>query len=173
MSKEKPFSQPLEKHHDSFPVAALGFLNKHGGEGADLVNQASYVKISLATTEPNDILTRLGELAKLKEGWLDGDGRALDPDRLLRLGTAFRLFYPNSLPLPYLYPTAEGGIQAEWSLNSYEISLEVELNSLQAEWHCSRLGSKPSHDEFRVLDLAGAEGWQELADVLSEKLDTA
>jgi hypothetical protein len=48
---------------------------------------------------------------------LDGIGTAPDKEVLKRLAAAFDTHFDPELPLPYLYPTPEDGIQAEWSLN--------------------------------------------------------
>lgn len=43
--------------------------------------------------------------------------------------------FPDHLRLPYVYPTPEGGIQAEWTFNSTEISLEIDLDQKTGDWH--------------------------------------
>ncbi len=60
---------------------------------------------------------RLIELGKLKDGWYDGHGKA--PTRALLERTDAVLDLLTSLPglgEPSLYPTPEGGLQAEWDL---------------------------------------------------------
>ena len=83
----------------------------------------------------SSFLARLEGLAELKDGWLDGQGKALDANALRELAAAFDRHYDARLPLPYLYPTAEGNVQGEWTLpNGWEVSLEVELSSGQCEF---------------------------------------
>lgn len=68
---------------------------------------------------------RLLELAHLRDGWLDGGGRApsyisLDAarDLLLRLST-------RGLPMPGVFPMEDGGIQLEWASSDAVVSIDV------------------------------------------------
>lgn len=56
---------------------------------------------------------RLAELATLQPGWLDGEGEAIMPTTLARALHLFR----DLKPRPYLYPTPDGSVQAEWSFS--------------------------------------------------------
>ena len=111
--------------------------------------------------DPLDIHGRLDELRRLEDGWLDGDGKAPGSDELEWLATCFDHHYPDDLPLPYLYPTAEGGVQAEWSLSDCEISLEVNLDARRADWH--RLNLETHTDNVRELDLDNDNDWAWIA----------
>lgn len=69
---------------------------------------------------------RLDELAELKAGWLDGDG---EPPANAALGQAKRLLgelIMGGAPRPQIFPTLEGGVQAEWAANGNEISIAFE-----------------------------------------------
>lgn len=89
---------------------------------------------------------RLDELAALKPGWLNGKGLSLDKKSLTLLANLFNEYFSPELPLPYLYPTAEGGVQAEWTLNSWEVSLDVELPSLEATFHAFNVDTYDEKD---------------------------
>lgn len=108
--------------------------------------------------------TRFEELTLINNGWLNGKGKALDKDEVKRFNESFYSFYDGSLPLPYLYPTAEGGLQAEWLIKDWDISLEIELTNLSAELHALNLQS----DEEKELDLNLVEqdDWQTLNEML-------
>ena len=114
----------------------------------------------ISQLDPLDVAARLDELAELKDGWLDGKGRALDRPSLEWLSTSFDTLYDAVLPLPYLYPTAEGNIQAEWSLPDWEISLEVALLPKTAEFQAVNLVSNECHESN--IDLSTPTGWQEV-----------
>ena len=121
-----------------------------------------------ASHEPLDIGCQLGELKSLKDGWADGMqpaetwgtgyGKAPNPNGLDWLASRFGEHYPSGLPKPYLYPTPEGGVQAEWSLAANEISLEIDLATHSAAWHCLNLDTDAC-DEL-VLDLDTAAAWR-------------
>lgn len=111
--------------------------------------------------DPLDIPARLDELRTLKDGWLDGKGLAPSAAGLDWLAAAFEQHYPDDLALPRLFPTAEGGIQAEWSVETWEISLEIDIQRRIAEWHS--LDVQSGADAERPLNLDCSEDWQWLA----------
>lgn len=120
-----------------------------------LIGVESFEHISLLYSL--DIPTRLDEFRDLKDGWLEGEGVAPSPDGLDWLTETFDRYFPDDLPLPYLYPTPEGGVQAEWSLSANEISLEVDLVTRQGAWH--RLDMNTNADDARTLNLDDFEAW--------------
>jgi hypothetical protein len=113
-----------------------------------------------------DVTLRLEQMAALKDGWLDGKGRAPDHDSLSWLADMFDAHFDSDLPLPYLYPTAEGGVQAEWSLNGREISLEVDFAKKEAEYQAVNLTDDTS-SEFTFL-LEDHDGWGRLNEALKQ-----
>lgn len=117
--------------------------------------------------DPLDIETRLEELAQLRDGWLDGKGVAPDRAALVRLAQAFDEQYEPDLPLPYLYPTAEGGVQAEWTLGQWEASLEITLPGLSAQFQALHLATGETRDlELSLVDDDGT-GWTALNTALA------
>lgn len=108
-----------------------------------------------------DVETRLEELATLPAGWLDGKGEPLDPAALRVLAQDFDTYFDPDLPLPYLYPTAEGGVQAEWTLGDWEVSLEIELPARIAHYQALHLPTDQVDEQ--VLSLAqGRDAWSTL-----------
>jgi len=110
--------------------------------------------------DPLDVALRLDEFAQYKSGWLDGKGRAFEKAKLERLVTYFDRYYPDELPLPHLYPTAEAAIQAEWTVDDWEISLEIDLTSLEADYQAFNV--RTSETTEAVLDLNNDNGWGSL-----------
>ena len=108
-----------------------------------------------------DVPARLDEFRALKDGWLEGDGRAPDHAGLDWLSDSFERHYPDDMPLPYTYPTSEGGVEMEWSLGSQEISLEIDFQTHMGYWHDMDMTS--SNDEDKDLDLDDASVWTWLA----------
>jgi hypothetical protein len=107
-----------------------------------------------------DVQTRLEELALLKNGWLEGGGLAPSQEGLEWFGVEFRRHFPDDLPLPHIYPTPEGGLQAEWSTEGAELSLEVNLQSRMADW-CMIAKDADGYEE-RSIDLSNDSGWKVL-----------
>ena len=104
-----------------------------------------------------EIREQLQKLRKLQDGWLDGEGRAPDRAGLDWLSSAFDQQFPSDLALPYMYPTPEGHVRAEWSLPPHEISLEIDLEDDSGEWH--HLNLETDKGETRSLDLDDTAEW--------------
>jgi hypothetical protein len=164
---------PLEPQHKKIILEALvGFdqnikILVHGiGRYNQMHKLESFDSIEhISILDALDVAARLEELSALKDGWLDGKGKALDNIGLAWLTSSFDFLYDNRLPLPHLYPTAEGGIQAEWSFNSWEISLEIDLINKTGEYQELNVATNKS-DETK-LNLAENEGWTDLNSRLS------
>jgi len=107
-----------------------------------------------------EITDRLETLGKLRDGWLNGLGSAPDRTALRRLAEAFEQYYDNELPLPWLYPTAEGGVQAEWTFGDWDISLDISLPAFTADYQALNLRTEEQHDDVLVLD--AKTGWHRL-----------
>jgi hypothetical protein len=107
-----------------------------------------------------DVGSRLTELSLLQDGWLNGEGCVLSRDGLLRLGKSFDALFDAGLPLPFLYPTPEGEVQAEWSVNDWAVTVEVDLATLQGEYQALNL--KTDFCDERTLDLSVPDGWSQL-----------
>jgi hypothetical protein len=116
--------------------------------------------------DPLDVTLRLEQIAALKDGWLDGQGHAPARDKLQRLADAFDSNFDADLPLPYLYPTAEGGIQAEWSLSDWSVTLEINLDAQQGEYQALNLTDQTCR-ELQVM-LADTDGWNQLNQALKQ-----
>ncbi|MEO5372072.1 MAG: hypothetical protein H7833_18540 [Magnetococcus sp. DMHC-1] len=129
-------------------------------EGWTLDTGVIPVRFPAGSVEPgrdNPVFARLIELRCIEDGWLDGAGQA--PQEVVLDWCAERLGSNLDLPVPHLYPTAEGGVQAEWTFGVHEASLEVscEGNIIKGEWHC--LDMVTDEDESRDLDLDREWDW--------------
>lgn len=107
----------------------------------------------LSLLDPNDIAARVEELKTLRNGWLDGKGFALEKEGLSWITRQFELAFDDGLPLPYIYPTAEGGVQAEWSIGSHEITLEIDIVHHKGEWSALNMCSDKENEKELDLDL--------------------
>ena len=123
-------------------------------------NQASAT--SAPTTVLLDIKNRLDSFKELKDGWADGMqpasewgngyGKAPSHNGLEWLKKQFATHYPHDLPRPYLYPTPEGNVEAEWELGPHYPSMEVNLDTCQGEWYCLDLSTDNSYEKDLQLD---------------------
>ena len=111
-----------------------------------------------------DVSARLDDLRTLRDGWLDGEGKAPEVEFLDWLAERFERGFPAEFTLPYVYPTPEGGIQAEWSIPSCEASLTIEPTRM-AEWY--ELDLNLNRDSSECFDLASDKGWSRLIQLIS------
>ncbi len=75
-----------------------------------------------------DFQGRIDELRKLEDGWLDGNGFAPSAELFQRIDALLtEVIYEHNTYVPYLYPTPEGGIQAEWQFREGQVSVEIEF----------------------------------------------
>ena len=116
--------------------------------------------------DPIDVPARLEELKALRNGWLNGRGIAPDPAGLDWLAREIKTSYPEELPLPYVYPVAEGGVRLEWSITPHDVSLEIDLRQKSGEWHALNLDTDV--DESRTLNLDDVAAWDWMIRRLSE-----
>lgn len=126
----------------------------------------------ITALDPLDVETRLEELEKLEAGWLDGRGEPIDSAALRALAQDFDTYFDPDLPLPYLYPTAEGGVQAEWTLGDWEISLEIQLPARTAQYQALHLPNDRVDEQ--ALSLGQGQGeWNKLNALLKGLLEGA
>jgi hypothetical protein len=170
---QKVIAPLLSQHHPTIMEACNGFKNNvrvlvHGiGKYNRLERLQSMETIEhISILDELDVVSRLQELAELKDGWLDGLGKAPHAEGLKWLTKSFVEMFDPDLPLPRLYPTAEGGIQAEWSINSWEITLELNLFNMSAEYQALRISDNASED--LLFNLAEDEDWKKLNDKLKK-----
>ena len=139
--------------------------------GFSLAGRRQWEAENPGVPHPLDVTARLAEFREMQDGWADGMqiasawgsgyGQAPDHAGLDWLANSFESHYPDDAPLPYIYPTPEGGVQMEWSLGPFEISLEINLASHSAEWFWVEI-TTDAEDE-RVLNLDDANEWTWLA----------
>jgi hypothetical protein len=125
-----------------------------------LVGFESVEHVSLL--DPLDVPARLDELRLLKDGWFEGKGNAPVSAGIDWLSDEFTRAYPEELPLPFVYPTPEGGIRLEWSLGSNEVTLDIDLATHVADLHALNLNSDKVYEES--LNLNEPAEWASLVE---------
>ncbi|RQM47128.1 hypothetical protein EHZ19_15860 [Paraburkholderia bannensis] len=112
-----------------------------------------------------DVVWRISEFADFKDGWYDGEqGKAPSRAGLNWLGSTWDAMW-SELPLPYLYPTVTGGLEAEWESEGEQASLTIDIDNKVGVWVSSL-------DPFDVpetrFDLSKEDGWRQLEEAVSE-----
>lgn len=165
----------LEAHRNTILEAAVGYRTGVTvaikgiieRDRADRPKRFELVE-HVTSLDPLDIETRLEELAQLQDGWLDGKGRAPDRASLIRLAQAFDEGFSPDLSLPYLYPTPEGGVQAEWTLGRWEVSLEITLPTLNADYQAVHTATGETREQALLLAAEDGSGWTALNEALAQ-----
>lgn len=146
-------------------VQGVGVVNRNG----KLVRFDSIEHVS--PLDPLDVGARLDEVRLLKDGWMGGGGKAPAEAGLAWLEATFNLHYPDEAPPPYLYPTSEGDIRAEWSDARQELSLDISLTTKRATWHA--LDLQTDAEESRDLNLDEDADWAWLVSKVRETMGGA
>ena len=105
---------------------------------------------------------QLNDLRELQDGWLDGDGKAPSSDSLDWLHEAFECKFPLDAPEPHIYPTENGGVQAEWSIGPNEITLDIDLETHLGDWHVLEMESDDVSEQ--TLNCNDDADWRWLVD---------
>lgn len=112
---------------------------------------------SIELLESLDPRVQLEKLKQLRDGWLDGSsGLALDHSLLERVRGWLDEHLTEDAPLPRLYPTPEGGLEAEWLVGRIDLSIEFDPLGKTVEWHAMDLDTEEVDERTLPLeDLAG------------------
>jgi len=78
---------------------------------------------------------RCMELLALEPGWLNGEGVPPTWALLKLMGAWLDEHQRQDLEQPRLFPTPEGGVEAEWRVGHLDLSIEFDPSSGLAEWH--------------------------------------
>ncbi|MCL1478281.1 hypothetical protein MIH18_15415 [Marinobacter sp. M3C] len=142
-------------------IQGIGLYNRNG----QLKSMEEVEHVTLL--DERDVGARIDELRLLKSGWLDGKlGKALDSDQLNWLESRLDSYLSDPLPSPYLYPTAEGGVQLEWSICRYEITLDINLAAKSGHLHALYM---PTEEETELqVNLSEDNGWENVTGLLEQ-----
>jgi hypothetical protein len=121
--------------------------------------------------EPLDVPLRLAHLAKLSDGWLNGEGHSLSADGLNLFSRLFDKHFDPSLPVVHVYPTPEGRIQAESDAGDWSVSLDIDLPTPAAFFEALEVNSEEVRE--KKLKLTDKEDWDALNKLLRELFPAA
>ena len=133
---------------------------RHGAGSSRAYSLESVDRIS--RLDPLDVPARLDEFRNMRNGWLEGTGKAPDHAGLDWLSATFERHYPKGVPLPHTYPTPEGGVEMEWSFGSQTVILEIDLEKRHGDW--LRFDKESDEEDNNILALSGSSaGWERIA----------
>jgi len=123
---------------------------------------------TLEVVENHAIAMRMDELAQVPAGWFEGQGAALDADKLAIVADRLVAEYPERLVLPGIVPTQDGNLLLEWVADGYP-SLDVTLDDFHASFHAF---GPDGNDIERDFNLVSAADWQSLFEFLNDSIRT-
>ena len=111
--------------------------------------------------EPEAVEARLSALRGLQPGWLDGqNGWPPSWEVIDWLRRVLQARYPSQLDQPWLFPTPEGGIQAEWCFGFSEVTLDIQPQAVTGTLHALDLTT--DSDDAEIIRLDTDEAWDAL-----------
>jgi len=117
----------------------------------------------------SQLVARFEEVLAVKDGWLDGLGRAPSEAGIRQVVSHFLHGYPALAPLPSIVPTPEGNLLLEWDVVERP-SVDLELSSMKAEFHAFAVDGS---DFERDFSLTNGHNWQEFFEFLGINLEPA
>jgi|GEM_PF-1803323 len=110
---------------ESRPYVRVVGTSTHYASGALKLLEVEEVEY-LGEISP-DFEAHFGRIAALEAGWLDGSGAAIAPSAIRNaLELTRRLVWVHAFSAPRVYPTPEGGVQAEWTGGRWSTMVEVD-----------------------------------------------
>ena len=120
-SAQRSSSESIQRFANARPLAAASVGT------AEIVSVAQVQPLDGAITPVSE---QLGQLRTLSPGWLDGHGVPPSAESIEWTAQILgQLPSDGSIPRPYLYPTPEGSIQAEWDIGPWSVTAEVDVAS--------------------------------------------
>lgn len=103
-----------------------------------------------------DIPRRLAELAALSPGWVNGEGRPLPEGAVPWLCEWLQARAAEGMPVPYLYLTVEGELEAEWDVGRLGCEMTMGPESRRAKfWDFDAVAT----GELDMTDPAAVAEW--------------
>ncbi len=121
-----PVKEVLEPNGEGPPVRVSGVGVYHATKGLVRLDSLHDVSLLDIADELETLDARLDELAQLRGGWMDGDGTRPDPGALRRARVILADLLSPETPRPRVFPTVEGAVQAEWTIDAREVSVTFE-----------------------------------------------
>lgn len=116
-----------------------------------------------------DVSLRLSELSKLENNWLNGQGKALNRQKLRAFGDIFNSYYNSKLSLPAIFPTIDGNIQLEWKNGNNNVTLEVNIDSLVSNLYYYN-DSDDGDENEAIMALSSKGDWDILNSLIENKI---
>ena len=141
-----------------------GLIELEGVTTADIIRgRRVFDDVQVTRLPRSDVPNRLEGFRKLKQDWAKAEYVAPDHGGLDWLADRFASIYPRELELPHVYPTPEGGVEAEWLIGDHRVIFEIDLKRHSGDW--LQWDKRNEEDEeSRPLDLDQDSAWRYIVD---------
>lgn len=135
-------------------VVGIGLFDKN-----DVLQRFDEVMHITPVDSGQDLLIRVRQLMGLSKGWLgQGEGEPLDASGAEWAADVLRkLAQKSAIGAPAVYPTPDGGLQAEWTSTEWEVSMTFNLASKAAFLQAVSLDGDEKKDLDLTLSVVGNE----------------
>ncbi len=100
---------------------------------------------------------RLDELLELRDGWFDGKGMHFEKEDLQKVKEWLsELLQLADIPAPFIYPSPDQQIVAEWSLGFWEVSCSFELVQAVISLHATHTASEMITEDRLSFELGSS-----------------
>jgi hypothetical protein len=94
----------------------------------------------------------------LAPGWYNPKSPGFDPVDLKWTARLFKaVVQAFDLPNPYVYPTPDGGVRAEWTADQWEVAVTIDAKNRRTEVFATEVSTGEVHENAFMLDEAGSE----------------
>lgn len=95
------------------------------------------------------LISRFDEISKLEKGWHDGGGEPLNANALGDFANTLIDHFPDSLPLPHVFPTPDGDLSLEWEAVG-DPTVLVDFIEKKAYFHAFDKDNTDIEEEFEL-----------------------
>jgi len=107
---------------------------------------------------PTAVGDQIDSLRSLPDRWFDDDSREFHPGALKWLGQLLgEVQAAFGLPTPYVYPTPDGQVRAEWPGTEWEVIVQVDLQKREAALTAVKLVSDRIDEDHVAFTQPGGE----------------
>ena len=115
----------------------------------------------LITHEPNQSINQqLDYMLNIPDEWNGPGSTAISAQDIVWLRDILKQYWLADMPIPFLFPMENGGIELEWYISYSEHGLEIDFETKTGLWDFWDNKSDQEHSE--TLDLTLIKSWHRI-----------
>lgn len=158
---EGSFDTPLREIATKYGLEEIGitlvgiakYNPDHSISQIERLQHVTVFKEGIAIFLP-DPFKRIDEFAEMEDGWFDGKGRKFEQNELMKAKEwLVGLLQTAEIPAPFVYPSPDHLLTAEWSLGFWEIICSFEFDPQNIILHATHTLSEETREDKIVFDI--------------------